>query len=155
MNKIIIDGNSLTLEDIINVSRNYFEVEIDEASYEKIEYSRNIIEDIIHHEKVVYGVNTGFGSLANVSVSKEDTKQLQENLIRSHAAGFGNPLDTDVVRATMLIRVNSLIKGYSGIRRIVVDTIVDMLNKRVHPIIPEKGSLGASGDLAPLSHMVL
>ena len=155
MNKIIIDGNSLTLEDIINVSRNFYEVEIDESSVEKIEYSRCIIEDIVKSEKVVYGVNTGFGSLANVKVSKEDTKQLQENLIRSHAAGFGNALDTDIVRATMLIRVNSLIKGFSGIRKVVVDTLIEMLNKKVHPIIPEKGSLGASGDLAPLSHMVL
>lgn len=154
-NKVILNGNSLSLEQIIKVSREYDQVEIDASALDKIAYSRSIIDKIVESDKVVYGVNTGFGSLANIQISKEDTAQLQENLIRSHASGFGNLLNTDVVRAIMLIRINSLIKGYSGIRQIVIDTLVEMLNKKVHPIILEKGSLGASGDLAPLSHLVL
>lgn len=155
MNKVILDGNSLTLDDVINVARKFYKVEISTSSIEKIAYSRKIIDEIIDKEKPVYGVNTGFGSLANKRISKKDLEQLQENLIRSHSAGFGNSFDTDIVRAILLIRINSLIKGFSGVRKLVIDTMVEMLNKRVHPIIPEKGSLGASGDLAPLSHMVL
>lgn len=155
MNKLVIDGQSLRLEDVVNVARNFYIVEIDDRAKERIDYSRSIINDIVENKKTTYGVNTGFGSLANVAVSKEDTEQLQENLIRTHAAGFGKPLSTEAVRAAMLIRVNSLIKGYSGIRYEVIELLVNMLNNRVHPIIPEKGSLGASGDLAPLSHMVL
>ena len=155
MNEIIINGNDLNLDQLVKVSRDYYHVVVDEKSIEKINYSRSIIDDIVENQKVVYGVNTGFGSLANVSVTKEETVQLQENLIRSHASGFGPYLDTDIVRAVMLIRINSLIKGYSGIRFEVIDTLLQMLNERVHPLIPSKGSLGASGDLAPLAHMVL
>lgn len=155
MAKIQIDGYSLTLEDLINVARKDYDIVIKEQAIERIKNSRDIIDQIVEDEKTVYGVNTGFGSLSNVLISKEDTKQLQENLIRSHAAGFGDPLTEDIVRALMLIRINSLIKGYSGIRLSTVECLVDMLNKGVHPYIPEKGSLGASGDLAPLAHMVL
>lgn len=155
MEKVILTGDSLTLEEVIRVSREYAEVEIDPKSIEKVEASRKIVDDIVKEERVVYGVNTGFGSLAKVNISKEDTAQLQENLIRSHAVGFGDPLDDDEVRAIMLIRINSLIKGVSGIRRITVETLLEMLNKNVIPYIPAKGSIGASGDLCPLSHMVL
>ena len=117
--------------------------------------SRRIVDKIVEERRVVYGVNTGFGSLCNVSISKEDTVQLQENLIRTHSAGYGEPFSEDIVRAIMLIRINSLIKGYSGIRLSTVEALLAMLNVGVHPYIPEKGSLGASGDLAPLAHMVL
>ena len=155
MEKVILTGDSLTLEQVIAVARDYAQVEIDEKTMEQVVASRKVVEDIVESERVVYGVNTGFGSLARVSISKEDTAQLQENLIRSHAVGYGAPLADDEVRAIILIRVNSLIKGVSAIRRETIETLLAMLNKGVVPYIPEKGSIGASGDLCPLSHMVL
>ncbi len=155
MNKIELTGHSLKLEDVIAVARDHAEVSIADETIEAVKASRKIVDDIVAEERVVYGVTTGFGSLCKVSISKEDCSQLQENLIRTHSSGFGNPLREDEVRAVMLIRINSLVKGYSGIRMETVKIILDMLNKNVIPYIPEKGSLGASGDLAPLSHMVL
>ena len=155
MKKIILDGNSLTLEDIINVSRNNFHVELCDKAVEKIKKSRNLVERFVEEEKVVYGITTGFGKFSDVYISKEDAKKLQRNLIISHACGVGNPLEEEIVRAIILLRANALAKGNSGIRLETINTLIEMLNKGVHPIIPEKGSLGASGDLAPLSHMAL
>lgn len=152
---IVLDGDHLTLEEVIAVARDNAKVTIAESAEEAVNRSREIVDNIVAEKRVVYGINTGFGSLCNVSISQEDTAQLQENLIRTHASGFGDPFPIDVVRAIMLIRVNSLVKGYSGIRLSTVKTLMEMLNKGVHPHIPEKGSLGASGDLAPLSHMVM
>ena len=105
--------------------------------------------------KVVYGITTGFGKFSDVVITNGETKQLQKNLIISHACGVGNILDEEIVRGIMLLRANALSKGYSGARLLTINTLIEMLNKGVHPIIPEKGSLGASGDLAPLAHMVL
>ncbi len=153
--KIILDGASLTLEDVVAVARQHVRCEIAENAKEAVIESRKIVDKIVEERRVVYGVNTGFGSLCNVSISKDDTVQLQENLIRTHSAGYGDPFSEDIVRAIMLIRINSLIKGYSGIRLSTVESLLGMLNAGVHPHIPEKGSLGASGDLAPLAHMVL
>ena len=152
---IHLDGNSLTLEEVIAVARHGAQCELDEQAKEAVIASRKIVDDIVREKRVVYGVTTGFGSLCNVSISPEDTVQLQENLIRTHSSGFGDPLPEDAVRAIMLIRINSLLKGYSGIRLSTVEKLLELLNKGVTPYIPEKGSLGASGDLAPLSHMVL
>lgn len=153
--KVILDGQSLRLVDVVNVARHNYKVEISEKAIEDVQASRKIVDDIVAEQRVVYGITTGFGSLCNVSISQEETEQLQENLIRTHASGYGHPLKTDVVKAVILIRVNSLLKGYSGIRLTTVEKLVEMLNKEVIPFIPEKGSLGASGDLAPLAHMVL
>lgn len=155
METLIIDGNHLTLEDVIRVARNYQPIKVADDAIELVNQSRKIVDDIVESGKVVYGINTGFGSLVRERISKEDSAQLQENLIRSHASGFGDPLNEETVRAVMLIRINSLIKGFSGIRLETIETLVKMLNANVLPQIPEKGSLGASGDLAPLSHMVL
>lgn len=155
MNKVIINGNDLRIEDIVNVARNNFQVEISEEAIKRVEKSRGIVDKIVEEDRVVYGITTGFGKFSDVSISGEDCKTLQRNLIISHACGFGDSLDTDIVRAIILLRANALSKGYSGIRLSTLQTLVAMLNKGVHPIIPEKGSLGASGDLAPLSHMVL
>lgn len=155
MKKVIINGNDLTLQDVINVSRNNYEVEISQEAERRINKSREIVDRIVAEDKVIYGITTGFGKFSDVSISGEDCKTLQRNLIISHSCGFGNKLDTDIVRAVILLRANALSKGYSGIRLSTVKTLVEMLNKGVHPCIPEKGSLGASGDLAPLSHMVL
>jgi histidine ammonia-lyase len=153
--RLVLTGNDLTLEDVIDVARNYKKVEIAESAIEAVNDSRKIIDEIVDNERVVYGVTTGFGSLCNVSIPRDDCVQLQENLIRTHSSGFGNPLAEDAVRAVMLIRINSLLKGYSGIRMSTINTLLSMLNAGVCPHIPEKGSLGASGDLAPLAHMVL
>ncbi len=155
MSKIFIDGNSLTLESFINVVRKGYKVELTEEAIERIEKSRRLVDKFVEDEKVVYGITTGFGKFSDVSITKEETKKLQRNLIISHACGVGKPLDEETTRGVMLLRANALSKGYSGIRLSTLNTLIDMLNKGVHPVIPEKGSLGASGDLAPLSHMVL
>ncbi len=150
-----IDGNSLTLEDVIKVAREFIKVEISSEAREKIENSRNLVDQFVNNGDVVYGITTGFGKFSDVAISKDEAEVLQTNLIISHACGVGKPLDEEIVRAIMLLRANALSKGHSGIRLKTVETLLSMLNNGVHPIIPEKGSLGASGDLAPLSHMVL
>jgi len=155
MNKVIIDGNSLTLQQIVDVARNNHLVELSGEAKVRVNKSRNIVDKIVEDDKVIYGITTGFGKFSDVTISGEDCKELQRNLIISHACGFGDNLETEYVRGIMLLRANALSKGYSGIRLSTLQTLVDMLNKKVHPLIPEKGSLGASGDLAPLSHMVL
>ena len=155
MRKVIVDGESLTIEDVVAVARENVKVEIAEKVKNQVINSRKILEELLNSGKVIYGVNTGFGALANVKISEEDLEKLQLNLIRSHSAGVGKPLPKDIVRATMLLRVNTLAKGYSGVRTEVLEALVEMLNKGVHPVVPEKGSVGASGDLAPLSHIAL
>lgn len=155
MGKVIIDGNSLTLIDIVKVAYEGYEVILSSDAKERVIRSRKIIDDIVTNNKVVYGVTTGFGKFSDVSITKEDCKTLQRNLILSHACGFGNLFPENIVRTIMLLRANALSKGYSGIRLETLETLIQMLNNDVHPCIPEKGSLGASGDLAPLSHMVL
>ncbi|RDX01998.1 histidine ammonia-lyase [Listeria kieliensis] len=153
--EVILTGNDLTLDDVVGVAREGWPVKISAEAIEAVKKSREIIDDIIANNRVTYGVTTGFGSLVSVSIPPEDASELQENLIRTHSSGFGDPLSREEVRATMLIRINSLVKGCSGIRLSTVETLLAMLNKDVVPFIPEKGSLGASGDLAPLAHMVL
>ncbi|MDW7739325.1 MAG: histidine ammonia-lyase [Bacillota bacterium] len=153
--KVVIDGSSLTIDKIIKVAREFAEVEIAGEALESIKVSRGVIEKILADKKIVYGVNTGFGQLSNVSISEDELDQLQYNLVVSCVAGVGRPLPVEVVRAMLLLRANSLAGGYSGVRPVIVETMVAMLNKKVHPVVPEKGSVGASGDLAPLSHMAL
>ena len=155
MKKVIINNEELSIQDVINVARNNYVVELGEEAKIKILESRKLVDKLVEEGKISYGITTGFGKFSDIAISKEDSKQLQKNLIISHACGVGNPLPQDAVRAIMLLRINALSKGNSGVRLETLQTLVDMLNKKVHPIIPEKGSLGASGDLAPLSHMVL
>lgn len=152
---ILIDGNSLGLEQFIEVTRNKQKVKLTEEAVIKVNKSRELVERYVRDNKVEYGITTGFGKFSDVTISREKTKELQRNLIVSHSCGIGNPLNEEIVRGIMLLRVNALAKGYSGIRVSTLKILIDMLNKGVHPIIPEKGSLGASGDLAPLAHMVL
>ncbi|WP_432664122.1 histidine ammonia-lyase [Wukongibacter baidiensis] len=155
MSIIYIDGESLTIEDVVKVARENCKIELTDEAVVRINKAREVVDEFVDNEKVVYGITTGFGKFSDVAISKEETKDLQTNLIMSHACGVGNPLDDDIVRAIMLLRINNLSKGFSGIRLSALKVLMDMVNKGVHPIIPEKGSLGASGDLAPLSHMVL
>lgn len=153
--ELLIGNKKLTLEDLINVTRNGYEVKISEEAKEKVSIARKLVDDYVEEGKISYGITTGFGKFSDSIVSKEETATLQRNLIISHACGVGNPLPVDQVRGIMLLRVNNLVQGHSGIRQKVLDLLVEMINKGVTPYIPEKGSLGASGDLAPLSHMVL
>ena len=153
--EVVLTGDDLTLEQLIAVSRYGAQLSFDPDAVAKIKASRALIDDIVNSDRVVYGVTTGFGSLCRVHISQDECSQLQENLIRTHSCGYGKPLSREVVRAAMTIRANALVKGYSGIRLSTLETLVAMINKGVHPYIPEKGSLGASGDLAPLAHMVL
>ena len=155
MNKIIIDGRDLTIEDVVNVSRNGYKVELSDDVINKVKLSRKLVDKFVDEQKVVYGITTGFGKFSDVVISKEETHKLQRNLIISHACGVGEPLEEDIVRAIMLLRINNLSQGYSGVRVETLNTLLGMLNNDVHPIIPEKGSLGASGDLAPLAHMAI
>ena len=153
--ELLIGNKKLTLEDLINVTRNGYEVKISDEAKERVSIARKLVDDYVEEGKISYGITTGFGKFSDSIISKEETATLQRNLIISHACGVGNPLSIDQVRGIMLLRVNNLIQGHSGIRQKVLDLLVEMLNKGITPYIPEKGSLGASGDLAPLSHMVL
>lgn len=150
-----ITGNDLTLEDIVAVSRQYAKVSLHRDAVERVNASRKIVEDIVAQGRVVYGITTGFGKFCDTFIQREESKKLQRNLIISHAVGAGEMFDEDVVRAIILLRINNLAKGYSGIRLETIQTMIDLLNKKVTPRIPQKGSLGASGDLVPLAHMVL
>lgn len=155
MKKVLIDGQNLTLEEFVSVARQGYEIELTKEAIVKVEEARALVDKFVNENKIVYGITTGFGKFSDVSITGEETKTLQRNLIISHSCGVGNPLDEEIVRGIMLLRINALSKGFSGIRLSTLNTLIDMVNKGVHPIIPEKGSLGASGDLAPLSHMVL
>ncbi len=149
---IEIDGASLSLEQIEKVADGA-EVTLTPAAIPRINRARKFVEDIISRGQVVYGINTGFGALSDVTIPADKLRELQLNLVRSHSCGVGEPLTERVVRAMMLLRANVLAKGYSGCRAIVIETLLKMLNARVHPVIPSRGSVGASGDLAPLAHL--
>ncbi len=154
--RVEIDGDGLTLEDVERVARDAAtEVALAPGVEERIVRSRAVVEDAIRHGAVVYGVTTGFGRLAETVIPLDRIEELQINLIRSHACGTGPALPRDEVRAITLLRANVLAKGFSGIRPVVVERLLDLLNRGVHPVIPEQGSVGASGDLAPLSHLAL
>ncbi len=155
MGKVVIDGNSLTIEEFIQITRWRKKIELSQEAIERINKSRALVDKFVDENKVVYGITTGFGKFSDVVITGDETKELQRNLIISHACGVGEPLSEEIVRGIMLLRINALAKGFSGIRLSTLNTLIEMLNKGVHPIIPEKGSLGSSGDLAPLCHMVL
>ena len=152
---IRIGERRLTIEDVWNVAVKMEKVEISDEAKEMIITSRKRIEKILEDKKVVYGINTGFGDFSRIRISEDELKTLQKNLIMSHAVGVGNYFSKEIVRAIMLLRINALSIGYSGITLEAVETLVEMLNKGVHPLVPEKGSVGASGDLAPLAHVML
>lgn len=145
----------LKIEDFINVVRYKAKVQLSDEAIKRIISANNKIEEIIKSDLIVYGVNTGFGKLCDTLISKDELAKLQSNLLMSHACGVGKHLNEEIVRGMMLLRVNALSKGYSGIRLEVINLLIELLNKEIYPAIPEKGSLGASGDLAPLSHMAL
>ncbi|HKF50018.1 MAG TPA: histidine ammonia-lyase [Terracidiphilus sp.] len=155
MEGLLLDGQPLTLGEIEDVALRGRAVEIAGTARERMATSRALIEQIVAAGQTVYGVNTGFGKLSDVRISDEDLAQLQTNLVRSHSGGVGQPLSEAESRAMLLLRANVLAKGFSGCRVEVAELLTKLLNAGVHPVIPEKGSVGASGDLAPLAHLAL
>ncbi|MBI3914258.1 MAG: histidine ammonia-lyase [Chloroflexi bacterium] len=153
---ILLAGENFTIQDIIAIARAARPVTLADTARARMRASRAWVDALLERgEPTVYGINTGFGVFANVSISATESARLMRNLILSHSAGVGESLAEEIVRATMAIRANTLAKGFSGVRPLVVETLIEMLNRGVHPIIPAKGSVGASGDLAPLSHLAL
>lgn len=155
MNQIIIDGESLSIEDVVAVARNGAPVNLGEKAKLAIARAHDWVDRISEQGVPVYGINTGFGIFAEQRIPAEDSARLSRNLILSHSVGTGPALDEEVVRAAILVRANTLAKGYSGVRVSVVETLLALLNQGVTPIVPSQGSLGSSGDLAPLSHLAL
>jgi histidine ammonia-lyase len=153
--KLILNGQPLTLDELGQVATGAVRVEIAADARERVRESRAVIEKIVAGGATVYGVNTGFGRLADVTIPNEKLAQLQANLVRSHAGGVGNPLSVAEARVMVLLRANVLSKGFSGVRVEVLELLTELLNHGVTPVIPEKGSVGASGDLAPLAHLAL
>ncbi|MBS4213615.1 histidine ammonia-lyase [Neobacillus rhizophilus] len=152
---ITLTGNSLTLEQMKEVLYRGQKVGASEQSMEAAAKSREAVERIVSERRVVYGINTGFGKFSDVLIDKEHVQDLQLNLIRSHACGVGEPFPEVVSKAMVVLRANALLKGYSGIRPVVIERLIELANKDIIPVIPQQGSLGASGDLAPLSHLAL
>ena len=155
MKTIVIGEARLTIDELLSVVRDGCLIDISKEAEKKIQESREVVERCVAEGRVVYGLTTGFGKFTDVTISEEDCFTLQENLIMSHSCGVGEPLPEEVVKAMMLLRINALSVGFSGVRVSTVKTLIDMLNKGVIPVVPSKGSLGASGDLAPLAHMCL
>ncbi len=154
--ELLLSGSDLTLEDVDAVAGSAGpRVRLDPGALGRVEAARAVVDRAVSEARVVYGITTGFGALSEVVVPPDRLRELQANLIRSHAAGVGAPLPEDETRAITLLRANVLARGHSGVRPVVIDTLAELLNRRVHPVIPERGSVGASGDLAPLSHLAL
>jgi histidine ammonia-lyase len=155
MQALHINGHDLTLEELRQVVYERRPVLLQPEARQAVDRARAVVDDLVENQRVAYAVNTGVGHLADLHISHQDIRKLQVNLLRSHAVGVGEPLAEDVTRAMMLLRANSLAKGFSGVRPLIIDTLCEMLNRRVHPVIPSQGSVGASGDLAPLAHLAL
>ena len=155
MKPVLVGREALSLDQIENIVYYSAPVALDPRAYDPIDRSADFVRQMAHSGNAVYGVTTGFGANRNTVIRPEDAETLQERLLVSHACGVGDPLPVEVVRAMMLLRINALARGNSGIRRTTLQVLVEMLNRGVHPIVPELGSVGASGDLCPLAHMVL
>src|ERR1051326_1306411 len=155
MDPLLLDGESLTIENVHQVAIERRRVGLHPETLQKMAQSRQVIEGIVNEDRVVYGVSTGFGKLSDVHIGPDEITQLQHNLVRSHASGVGDPFGEEEVRALMLLRANVLAKGLSGARPIVAERLCDLLNHHFYPVVPCRGSVGASGDLAPLAHLGL
>src|SRR5512139_3294986 len=155
MKEVVIDGNNLTFKDVLAVAYGKPgepRVELSQAAKTYVNRASAAVDTLLERGEVAYGITTGFGAFKDKIISREQVEQLQRNIVVSHAVGVGDPFDTPTVRAIMLIRANTLARGHSGIRLETLELILELLNRGVHPVIPKKGSLGASGDLAPLAH---
>ena len=154
-NTVVIKTKGMTPADVVSVARFDAKVEISKESLEAMEATRKHIEKLANGDVPVYGISTGFGALANRHIALEDRVQLQKSLIRSHAAGMGEPVEREVVRALMLLRLKTICSGRTGARPIVAETMAAILNAGITPFVHEYGSLGCSGDLAPLAHCAM
>src|SRR5438874_1495137 len=155
MTEIVLDGESLTFEQVVAVAYGKAgepRVVLSDTARKNVTRCSAAVQTLIDRGEIAYGITTGFGAFKDKIISREEVETLQRNIVLSHAVGVGKPFDTQTVRAIMLIRANTLARGFSGIRLATLELILDCLNHGVHPVIPEKGSLGASGDLAPLAH---
>jgi histidine ammonia-lyase len=150
-----LSGQPLKIEEIASVAHRKRKVAVAKDAWRKVNASRSIVEGVITSGETTYGINTGFGKLADVRIADEDLKALQHNLVRSHASGVGEALPEPETRAMLLLRANVLAKGHSGVRPVVIETLLSLLNHEIHPVVPSRGSVGASGDLAPLAHLAL
>ena len=155
MKAISLDFDGMTLDSLVKIARQGVHVKLTEGSEQRLRKSRQLVEKWVEDERTIYGITTGFGALSDVVISKKDTRKLQENILMSHSAGVGDPLDEQSVRAIMALRIKDLARGHSGVRLETVEHLIALLNWGVCPVIPEKGSVGASGDLAPLAHLAL
>ncbi len=155
MQDILLGFDNMTIEDLVDIARNGAGVQLTKASEERIVKTRKLIEKLLQEEKAIYGVTTGFGALSDVTIPKKDSTQLQTNILMSHAAGVGNPLEEEIVRATMALRIKDMARGHSGISLETLMQLIRLLNEKICPVVPEKGSVGASGDLVPLAHLSL
>lgn len=152
---IKLNGENLTIDKLVQIARFKKKFFIDDEAKRRVVASSEKIKEFLKENKIIYGVTTGFGSLASIKITSEKLDLLQRNLILSHSCGVGKPLSEEIVRAIIVIRINTFLKGYSGVRLEIIEFLIDILNKNIYPFIPEKGSVGSSGDLAPLSHLVL
>src|SRR6476659_7026653 len=152
---IVLDGSSLTLEQLVAIADHGEQVALSAAARERVGAARAVVDRRARGDEPAYGINTGFGSFADVKIAPDALETLQLNLLRSHAAGLGDPLPARAVRATMALRANVLAKGFSGISVETLEALIALLNHGVHPRVPSRGSVGASGDLAPLAHLAL
>jgi len=155
MKAIKLSAEGMTIEDLAGVARQGVEVQLAEQARQRILEAGQLVEQWVKEGRVVYGITTGFGALSDVVISREETRQLQQNLLMSHAAGVGPILDEETVRAVMTLRAKEFARGNSGIRLKTVERLIELMNRGVYPVVPEKGSVGASGDLAPLAHLAL
>src|SRR5438094_3109103 len=155
MDPLLIDGESLTVENVYEVAFDRRPVRLHPGAIQKMGRSRAVVDAIVKEARPVYGISTGFGKLSDVHIGADDISQLQHNLVRSHASGVGDPFSEEEVRALILLRANVLAKGLSGVRPVISERLCDLLNHHVYPVIPCRGSVGASGDLAPLAHLAL
>ncbi|TKB43288.1 histidine ammonia-lyase [Thalassotalea mangrovi] len=155
MSQLNIVSGQLSLADLRRVSREAVKITLDSSCFDAINKSAEAVQKVIREDKVVYGINTGFGLLANTRIKTEELELLQRSIVLSHAAGYGEPMDEATVRLMMVLKINSLSRGFSGIRLSVIEALISLINAEVYPYVPKQGSVGASGDLAPLSHMVL
>ena len=155
MKTITLGFNGMTLDDLVAIARQGSHVKLTDGAVKRLRQTRQLVENWVEDERRIYGITTGFGALSDVAISKEDTRKLQENILMSHAAGVGSPLDEHCVRGIMALRIKDLARGHSGIRLETVEHLAALLNWGVCPVIPQKGSVGASGDLAPLAHLAL
>ncbi len=151
--QIVLNGSDFLLEDLYQIARNNTGIKISEESVGRINKARALIDKWVKNGERIYGVTTGFGALSEVTISYEDTKKLQKKILLSHSAGMGKHMDEDVVRAMIALRVNDFCRGNSGLRLETIKKLAQLLNKGIVPLVPEKGSVGASGDLVPMAHL--